>query len=171
MKITAIEEYGLRCMILLAKNGANASITLPEFMKHEGLSLAYAGKLLMILKHAGLVRAVRGRKGGYRLTKSPEKILLREIFDALGEPLFPSTYSVRHSGDSRVCVNEADCRVRDIWRNIDNFIGQLFDRITLEDVASGRLEVLEAVNAPMRNILMSTDEEMILSGGPDKTTD
>ena len=65
MKITAIEEYGLRCMILLARN--NAPMSLPEISDAEGLSIPYAAKLLGILRKADLVSAERGRNGGYRL--------------------------------------------------------------------------------------------------------
>ena len=71
MKVTALEEYGLRCMLLFVEKGNGAPLTIPEIGASEKLSIPYAGKLLMILKQAGLVRAVRGRKGGYMLYKPP----------------------------------------------------------------------------------------------------
>ena len=54
MKITALEEYGLRCMICFSA-APDGKLTLPEISSQEGLSLPYAGKLLMLLKKAGLV--------------------------------------------------------------------------------------------------------------------
>ena len=50
MKVTALEEYGLRCMVLLARSEEDHPLTLPEFSDREGVSVPYAGKLLMILK-------------------------------------------------------------------------------------------------------------------------
>src|ERR1019366_9994627 len=70
MKITAQEEYGMRCLLRLAKT-ESGSITLPEVAAAEGLSLAYVGKPMAGLRHAGPLGSVRGRSGGYRLPKPP----------------------------------------------------------------------------------------------------
>jgi Rrf2 family transcriptional regulator, iron-sulfur cluster assembly transcription factor len=143
MKVSAIEEYGIRCMLLLARCKSDETLTLPEFQEKEGLSIPYAAKLLMILKRAGLVKAARGRKGGYMLARAPEKIALKEILDALGEPAFSSAHCGRHTGQLDVCVHQDDCQVRVIWKSFDNFINQILAGITLADVAAGRLEILE----------------------------
>ena len=145
MKITALEEYGLRCMVQLARNHSDSPLTLPEFTKKEGLSTAYAGKLMMILKKAQLVKASRGRKGGYTLTRSPEEISLNEIFDALGDRLFPTAFCSEHPGVHKVCINQEDCRVRDIWKNVDSFFGRIFEQISLADIAEGKLDLLESI--------------------------
>ncbi|HBZ00912.1 MAG TPA: transcriptional regulator [candidate division Zixibacteria bacterium] len=143
MKISAIEEYGIRCMLLLARRNADETLTLPEFELREGLSIPYAAKLLMILKRAGLVKAARGRKGGYMLARAPEQIPLKEILDALGEPVFSSSHCGRHSGQLDICVHHDDCQVRVIWKSFDNFISQILTGITLADVASGNLDFLQ----------------------------
>src|SRR5262249_40415094 len=64
MKITAQEEYGLRCLLRLAKAAEGQSLTLPEVATAEGLSVPYAAKLLSVLRHAGLIESVRRRSGG-----------------------------------------------------------------------------------------------------------
>ena len=79
MKVSALEEYGIRCMVLLARQ-EGGSLTLPEISEAEGLSISYAGKLLNILKKAGLVKSVRGRLGGYALTTARLKNLLSAGF-------------------------------------------------------------------------------------------
>jgi Rrf2 family protein len=144
MKITALEEYGMRCMVLLARSGPSEIMTLPDFKIREGLSIPYAAKLLMILKRAGLVKAVRGRNGGYALSRPAEKIVLKDIFDALGEPAFSSAHCERHTGIFEICVHAGDCKVRDIWRTFGNFIDQILDKITLADVVEGKLGILDA---------------------------
>jgi Rrf2 family transcriptional regulator, iron-sulfur cluster assembly transcription factor len=148
MKITALEEYGLRCMLLLSSIGPEETLTLPDFQNKEGLSIPYAGKLLMILKRAGLVKAARGRNGGYALAKAPEKIVLREIFNALGESAFSQAHCERHSGIYKICVHQDGCRVREVWRTFDSFIGRVLDMITLADVANGKFDMLEAAYVP-----------------------
>jgi Rrf2 family protein len=144
MKITALEEYGFRCMLLLASIGPDETLNLPDFQNREGLSIPYAGKLLMILRKAGLVKAIRGRNGGYALAKASDKIVLKEIFDALGEPAFSPSHCEKHTGLYKICVHQEDCKVRHIWKTFDSFIGRLLDKITLADVAQGKLEILES---------------------------
>lgn len=119
-------------------------LTIPEISASEKLSVPYAGKLLMILKQAGLVRAVRGRKGGYVLTKPPEQIQLKEIFAALGEPFFGNHHCRRYAGDSDICVHDGDCKVRTMWSTFDRFISGILEKVSLADLASGRFDFLES---------------------------
>src|SRR5260370_8079238 len=88
MKITAQEEYGLRCLLRLAQAAEGQSLTLPDIASGEGLSVPYAAKLLTVLRQAGLIASVRGRAGGYRLARPPEHIPLRPLLLTLAEPLF-----------------------------------------------------------------------------------
>jgi Rrf2 family protein len=138
MKVSALEEYGLRCMILLARCGkAGVSMTIPEISEKEQLSRPYVGKLLMILKQSGLIRAVRGRNGGYTLTKPPKAISLREIFNALGEPVFGPNHCERFHTVDGVCVHLDDCAVRGIWSRFNEFMNNYYDQTTLADLAFG----------------------------------
>lgn len=144
MKVTALEEYGLRCMLLFVEKEDGAPLTIPEISSTEKLSIPYAGKLLMILKQAGLVKAVRGRKGGYILSKPAEQIPLREIFAALGEPFFGNHHCSRYTGESDVCVHDGDCRVKYMWSTFDRFINGILGKVTLADLASGKLAFPES---------------------------
>ncbi len=147
MKVTALEEYGFRCMLLLARSGQKVSLNLPDFAESEGLSLPYAGKLLMILKKAGLVKAIRGRNGGYILTKKPEDIRLKEIFDALGDPVFSPGYCGRFTGENEACVHTDDCVARQIWKSFDGFIGNMLSRVSLADTAAGDIDFSKTMEA------------------------
>ncbi|MDP8206649.1 MAG: Rrf2 family transcriptional regulator [Candidatus Electryonea clarkiae] len=139
MKISALEEYGLRCMLSLAQCKDKETLTLPEVSEREGLSIAYTGKLLMLLRQANLVRAERGRNGGYALTKSPEDISLQEVFTAIGEPLYSSSHCAKHSGNQDKCVHTDDCNVRDVWLTLSRFISDFLENITLADLTSRNL--------------------------------
>lgn len=142
MKVTALEEYGLRCMLLFVNKGRKAPLTLPEISASEGLSVPYAGKLLMILKRAGLVKAVRGRNGGYLLAKNPEELKLGEIFSALGDPLYSSQHCDRYSGDQETCVHKSNCQVKTMWSVFDSFINGALNSMTLSDLANGNYNLL-----------------------------
>src|SRR5258707_12706669 len=75
MKISAHEEYGLRCLVQLARAEMDGeSLTLSQIAEREGLSVANAGKLMWILNKAGLVQSQRGTKGGYKLARPAKDI-------------------------------------------------------------------------------------------------
>src|SRR5258708_35673147 len=71
MKITAQEEYGLRCLLWFARIGPEKSLTIPDIAAAENLSVPYAAKLLSVLRQGGLIESARGRNGGYRLVAAP----------------------------------------------------------------------------------------------------
>ena len=103
MKITSQEEYGVRCLLRLARVHGEQSLTIPEIAAAENLSAPYVGKLLAVLRQAGLIESVRGRTGGYHLTRPPEEIRLGGVLLALGEPLFDEPgYCVKHAGPETV---------------------------------------------------------------------
>ncbi len=74
MKVTSMEEYGLRCMLQLALPQTDEPIPVSLVAKNEGLSPEYTGKLLNLLRQAELVDSVRGRNGGFVLARAPENI-------------------------------------------------------------------------------------------------
>src|SRR5258708_13724868 len=101
MKISAQEEYGLRCLVQLATLPAGDSLTLPQIAEREGISTANAGKLMWLLNKAGFVHSTRGTKGGYFLSRPAGDIHLVEInrvFDArLVVKHFKSLTALLHS--------------------------------------------------------------------------
>src|SRR5437763_984411 len=121
MKISAQEEYGLRCLLRLSQ-AAQQALTLPEIAAAEGLSIPYVAKLMAVLRDAGLIDSVRGRLGGYRLAKAPEQIGLGSLLLVLGEPLFDEPgYCERHAGVSPhgLCVHHGGCSLRALWQTLE----------------------------------------------------
>jgi len=136
MKISAQEEYGLRCLLRLAK-ARPQSLTLPELGVAEGLSVPYAAKLMAVLRQAGLIDSVRGRTGGYHLVKQPEEIGLGSLLLVLGEPLFDETdYCQKHAGSASdgVCVNKGSCSLKTLWATLEQWVRRNLDQITLADL-------------------------------------
>lgn len=66
MKLSAQEEYGLRCLLYMARNGESNNHSIPEISRAEGLSVPNVAKLMRILRLGGLVASVRGQAGDIR---------------------------------------------------------------------------------------------------------
>lgn len=159
MKITAQEEYGLRCLLRLAQ-AEGQSATLPEIAAAEGLSVPYVAKLLGVLRHAGLIDSVRGRSGGYRLARSPQEIGLGSLLLTLGEPLFDEPgYCQRHAGPSTTgeCVHQGDCSLRALWQTLEQWVRGSLDQITLADLLRRETGINELVRSRLMQTVFAAD--------------
>ena len=115
MKFSTQEEYGLRCLLQIARAGGGRSLTIPEISQAEGLSEANVAKILRILRMGGFIRSERGRDGGYALAKPPEEIILGNVLASLGGRIVEDDFCSRHSGVQRICVHSVDCTVMSLW--------------------------------------------------------
>lgn len=137
MKLTSQEEYGLRCILSLARVDAVAPktcLTVSRIAEMEGLSAEYAGKLLGVLNRADLVDSVRGRNGGYRLARPANETTLGEALDALGEKFYSPDTCERFAGDHTFCVHTNACSIRSVWAGIQMLIDRILARTTLLDL-------------------------------------
>jgi Rrf2 family protein len=145
MKITAQEEYGLRCLMRLARAHGGQSLTIPEIASAENLSVPYVGKLLTLLRQKGLVDSVRGRSGGYHLSRPPAEIRLGSTLLALGEPLYEDPgYCERHAGPETQgpCVHQDGCTLRGLWQTLEQWMRHVLDQVTLEDLLRDEASVV-----------------------------
>src|SRR5262249_46085265 len=149
MKISAQEEFGLRCLLRLAGADNGQSLTIPEIAAAEGISHPYVAKILAVLRHAGLIESVRGRAGGYRLAASPGDISLGSVMLALGEPLFEENYCQKHAGSESNgnCVHHDACTLRGLWQTLQHWMRRTLDRITLADLLQNEGQVIELVRS------------------------
>ena len=131
MKLTAHEEYGLRCLIRLGQAGPGGRLTIPEISSAEGLSEAYVGKLLRLLRLGGFVTAARG-VGCYSLARPASRIVLRDVMAVLGERLFGDDFCETHVGERETCVRNVDCSLRVLWRTLQRAVDDVLKRTTLE---------------------------------------
>jgi len=134
MKLTAHEEYGLRCLLQVGKGWPDSALTIPEVSKREGISAAHAAKLLQILRQGGFLKSVRGQIGGYSLASPPEKILVRDVLALLGGRIYEDEFCQEHKGRVRLCTHSTDCAIRSLWRSIQTAVDDLLARTTLKDL-------------------------------------
>ena len=134
MKISAQEEYGLRCLLQLARaDTIGESLTLAQMAQLEGISTANAGKLLWILSKAGLVQSTRGIKGGYSLAKSASEIRLNQVIRVLeGEPA--ESHCKSYAGVLDACVHTGDCGIRPVIVELHQIVDNALADITLSQL-------------------------------------
>jgi len=147
MKVTAQEEYGLRCILQLAKNYGRDPLVSRTIAEQEGLSVDYVTKLLMLLRRANLVESVRGTKGGYSLMGDPRSITVGEVIQALStEGLVITSTESEHCnhfpGQLSECIHMEGCGIRPVWVTLSRFITGLLDQISLADLLGEEVEVM-----------------------------
>jgi Rrf2 family iron-sulfur cluster assembly transcriptional regulator len=134
VKISAQEEYGIRCLLQLGSTGADKSLTIPEISRAEGLSSHYVAKLMRVLRRGGLVLSVRGQAGGYRLARPLNRISVSEALAVLGGRLYDPAFCEQHVGSENVCAHTVDCSIRSLWRSLQQVVDQVLGSTMLEDL-------------------------------------
>lgn len=140
MKITALDEYGLRILLRIARSDNEEGISISQLSELEGLSSSYVAKLTRTLRKGGLIASNRGHKGGYVLAKPASDITINEALHALGGALFDKKFCGSHSGDMALCTNTVDCSIRSLWRMVQESVDQLLDKVTVEDLMGSERE-------------------------------
>lgn len=145
MKITAQEEYGLRCILQLVReesDGAQGSTLLVrDIAEREGLSVAYVEKILWTLSRSGIVESVRGPKGGYRLTRPCNQISLGEVMRVLGGIPSEEEICSQFTGNQEMCVHHEGCGLKPVWASITDFVNSVFDKVPISSLLNGSVDV------------------------------
>jgi Rrf2 family protein len=137
MKFSAQEEYGLRCLLQIARD-PDGSLTIPEISDREGLSQTHVAKLTMILRREGFLNSTRGQTGGYVLAKQPKEIMVGEVLAALGGRLYDDEYCDKHKGQNSICTHAVDCSVRSLWQSVQKAVDGVLGNMTLNDLIETR---------------------------------
>jgi Rrf2 family protein len=147
MKFSTQEEYGLRCLLRIAKfYHSGKSLTIPEISRAEGISEHNTGKILRVLRIGGFLTAERGQFGGYTLSSAPEEIKIDEVLYVLGGKLYDDSFCQSHSGDSDFCTNSIDCSVRSLWRIIQDSVNSVLKNLTLKDLLGSEHDLYELIS-------------------------
>lgn len=140
MKISAQEEYGLRCLVQLATLADGESLTLPQIADREGISPANAGKLMWLLNKAGFVQATRGTKGGYSLARPAEEIRLNEVIKVLDADVL-NKHCESYTGVLDSCVHKGDCGIRPVIVGLHEIVENALSQITLAQLVGSESSV------------------------------
>ncbi len=141
MKFSSQEEYGLRCLLRIAREGRGTGLTIPEISEAEGISGFYVAKLLRVLRRGGLVKSARGKIGGYTLSRPPDQIVVGEVLAFLGGRLFESDFCTEHAGSVQMCTRSVDCSIRSLWQAVQSMVDRVLSRTTLADLLGSEHDV------------------------------
>jgi Rrf2 family protein len=148
MHLLAQEEYGLRCMLQVARSGGEDPLTIPQIAEAEGLSAEYTAKLMRALRQGALVTSTRGAGGGYRLARPASEITAWEVLQVLGGSVFPEGFCESHPGQRRDCIHTGNCSVRALWQTIEDTLRGVLGKITLADLRKPESEMLVWLSQP-----------------------
>ncbi len=132
MKFSTKSTYGLRAMIRLAENWKKESLSLSVIAKSENISQKYLERIFARLKTAKLIESEKGAGGGYKLSRSPSKINILEIIDAL-EGKFAPFHCYTKSGKV-VCSTSCNCGVTLVLNRIQTGIEDSLRNMSLNQL-------------------------------------
>ncbi len=150
MKITAQEEYGLRCLLQLARAPQGQLVSVKEIAGWEGLSAANVEKLLRLLAKAGLVHSVRGVKGGYLMNRPAGSVSLGEVIRALGRVETTQHICTSYTGLKAACVHFDDCGIRSVWSGLTHYIQNFLDQTMLDQLLGPERAVAERLTKDLQ---------------------
>ncbi len=132
MRISTRGRYGLRALVDLALNNPTEITTLRSIAENQKISESYLEQVFTSLRKAGLVIAIRGAQGGYKLGRPANRISVGEILKSLEGPLAP----VHCVGIDAVqqCEREDFCLTRPFWEDLNQIINDYLDNTSLQDL-------------------------------------
>lgn len=144
MHFSAQEEYGLRCVLSLARNRDEDSVTAREISESEQISLDYVHKLLGILKRKGLIDSTRGIHGGFTLKRTPGDISVCEVLEMLSSELNSEGHCAKFSRrKTHACQGQEECNVKPFWDTIFRFYEDFGSRITIRDLIEKNIPTVQ----------------------------
>jgi len=126
MRISARSDYACRALLELTLNWpTNEPLPIGTISKRQKIPMRYLVQILIQLKKLGFVNSIRGKEGGYNLSKAPDKISLSEVMRGVGGSFLP----MASSAEDKKSV------FAPIWGEVKDAIATVLDRITFKDIA------------------------------------
>lgn len=132
MLVSTKGRYALRVMVDLADHQANGRTPLKEIAERQGISEKYLENILVTLVRNGVLSGMRGKGGGYRLTKDPDQFTVGDILRLTEGSLAPVACL---EGDHKGCDRVAECPTIGMWMKLDDMISGYLDSITIADLS------------------------------------
>lgn len=131
MLISTKGRYSLRVMIDLAEHCSDGYIPLKEIAQRQEISEKYLESIIKLLVKDKLLIGLRGKGGGYKLTKLPEQYSVGSILRLTEESLSPVACL---DPNADACPRIASCRTLPLWKGLNRVISEYLDHVTLADL-------------------------------------
>ncbi|MGM9551441.1 MAG: RrF2 family transcriptional regulator [Clostridia bacterium] len=137
MKITSRGRYALKVMIDIAEQNSCDFIKLDDIAKRQNISEKYLESIIAPLTKSNILIGVRGKGGGYKLSKKPEEYTVGSILKITEGSLTPVSCL---DCKPNTCINEASCKTLPLWQGLDSVIDNYLESVTLADLVLGKLQ-------------------------------
>ena len=131
MLISTKGRYALRVMIDLAEHQSEDFIPLKVIAERQEISEKYLESIIKLLVKAKLLNGLRGKGGGYQLTRAPEQYTVGSILRLTEESLAPGACL---EDGAASCPRMASCRTLPLWQGLNKVINDYLDNVTLADL-------------------------------------
>lgn len=131
MKISTRGRYAIRVMIDLAEHNTGEYIPLADIAKRQEISEKYLEAIVASLVKTGCLKALRGKKGGYRLAKDPKDYNMKTILEITEGNFAPVSCL---EGEVNECPRYGQCKTIKMWEGFKKVVSDYFEGITLEDL-------------------------------------
>lgn len=133
MRYTTKTEYGLVCLVYMAKCQPGALVSIDDIVEAENMPSTYIRKIFQTLRAADIVCSHAGKDGGFSLARPAHQITLKEIIDALEGATF-DVFCGEETREHIVCTHFSLCALKPVWMNTKQILDQFYDRMTLADM-------------------------------------
>jgi len=130
LKLSTKCRYGARAIFEIAKGSRNVPVKRKTIADNQGIPNSYLKNILISLKNAGIIKAIRGSNGGYVLGHPAFEITFLDIVKALEGDL----NLVECLVDSSYCNRVNICSTRDIWKKMTQAHEEVLKSITVEEL-------------------------------------
>ncbi|MCM2316707.1 MAG: Rrf2 family transcriptional regulator [Thermoanaerobaculia bacterium] len=125
-------EYALRAMVSLSRAEPGKVMLGRDLSALTGVPAKYLSKILLDLNRAGMVSAVRGQGGGYRLSREARDIRLIEVVEIFDRPRAHPRCLLSFDKE---CSDEAGCSAHDRWKLVRTVYLDFLDSTSLSDIS------------------------------------
>jgi len=133
MKISKNGQYALLSVADLAMHQADAHQSIAQIAQRQNIDPRFLGQIFFALKNAGIITGIRGKGGGYLLSRPAQDITAGEVVRAVEGDLMPTQCCAGDAG-SHSCGVFDECLTRSLWRAISREINQTLDSLTIDDI-------------------------------------
>jgi len=134
MKLSSKGRYAVMALADIAHFNQNDPISLRDISLRQGISLLYLEQLFLKLKKNNVVRSIRGKRGGYILSRNASDIKISEIFFAVEENV--KTIGCEKHSKKGCNGRSAKCISHNLWNELENYINNFFQQKSLGDLVN-----------------------------------
>jgi Rrf2 family protein len=138
MRLSQGVEWGLHCVLFLARSPAGEMVSRRSFARHYDLPEMYLAKCLQALSRSGILQATTGPRGGFRLARNPDAITVLDVVEAVEGTAPPfMCQEIRQRVPDRLPAQAycAPCRFKTVMLEADEAWRNSLRQVTIEDIA------------------------------------